>query len=69
MDSITLRVPDISCQHCVKTISAALEALDGVQHVAVDVSGKTVQVDYDAAKVTPDAMAATLAAEDYPVAG
>ncbi len=40
---ITLSVPDVSCEHCVKTVSGALGALPGVAAVNVDLTSKTVR--------------------------
>jgi copper chaperone len=69
MTTETLSVPDISCDHCQRTIESALGRLPGVHRAAVDVAGRTVQVTYDAAAVTPAAIRATLAEEGYEVAG
>ncbi|MCD6594488.1 SO_0444 family Cu/Zn efflux transporter [bacterium] len=38
-------VPDMSCQHCVKTIDSALRKIDGVVDVIIDLSTKKVEVD------------------------
>ncbi|MCL2140496.1 MAG: copper ion binding protein [Dehalococcoidia bacterium] len=43
-------VDGMSCEHCVKAISGAVGALIGVASVAVDLSAKTVMVEYDPAK-------------------
>jgi copper chaperone len=64
-----LTVPDISCAHCVQTVTRALTALDGVQAVDVDIPSKTVRVTHDLSRIGVERMAAALAAEDYPVAG
>jgi copper chaperone len=63
-----LTVPDISCAHCVQMVSGTLSPLDGITSVAVDLPSKTVQVDYDPARITVDRMSDALADEDYPVA-
>jgi copper chaperone CopZ len=52
MTTETLSVPDISCDHCQRTIETALGALPGVR-ADVDVAARTVQVSYDEATVTP----------------
>ena len=44
---ITLSVPDVSCEHCVKTVSGALGALPGVEAVNVDLTSKTVSLRYE----------------------
>ena len=67
MNSVTLNVPDISCEHCERTITNALQPVEGVQSVRVDIPAHQVQVDYDAAQVSIDKMKALLQDEDYPV--
>jgi copper chaperone CopZ len=64
---VTLTIPDMSCAHCVQTVSGALEPLDGVAEVSVDLPGKTATVSYDPARVTLEQMREVLADEDYPV--
>ncbi len=39
-----IKVPDMSCKHCVSRITAALEALEGVDGVSVDLENKTVEI-------------------------
>lgn len=68
MAKTTLTVPDISCEHCERTITEALTPLDGVRSVSVDIPEKQVQVDYDEASVDVERMKAVLQDEDYPVA-
>jgi copper ion binding protein len=63
----SLLVPDMSCQHCVKAIKAALGQLDGVEGVAVDLGSKRVRVTYDDATIAPDVMAKALEAAGYSV--
>ena len=67
MSNVTLRVPDISCEHCERTITNALTPVEGVRSVQVDIPAKEVQVDYDEAKVDVDRMKEILNEEDYPV--
>lgn len=62
-----LTVPDISCAHCVHTVTEALTPIEGVQQVSVDLPSKQVRVEYDAARVGVDRMRKKLAEEDYPV--
>jgi copper chaperone CopZ len=68
MATSVLSVPTISCGHCEKTISEALTPLEGVSSVRVDIPGKTVTVEYDAAATSTDTFKDVLAEEDYPVA-
>ncbi len=69
MTQAVLSVPDISCEHCARTVTNALSPLGGVERVAVDIPAKRVTVDYDAAHVDVAKISAVLADEDYPVAG
>jgi copper chaperone len=68
MAEITFDVPDISCDHCARTIDETLAPLAGVRTVAVDVPAKRVRVEYDERQADPDRLAAALADEGYPVA-
>ena len=65
---ITLNVPDVSCEHCVKTVNGALGALPGVEAVNVDLAGKTVSLRYEPAQVTLERIKETLDDAGYTVA-
>lgn len=39
------RVPDVSCEHCVKAITGELTKIEGVHAVDVDLETKLVTVD------------------------
>jgi copper chaperone CopZ len=47
MTEQTYRVPDVSCDHCVRAITAELTKLPGVEHVGVDLKTKLVTVRHD----------------------
>ncbi len=68
MAKTTLNVPDISCEHCERTITEALTPLDGVRDVKVDIPSKQVNVEYDESTVDVNRFKAVLQEEDYPVA-
>lgn len=53
MSRLTLRVPDMSCGHCVSAISDAVGGLPGVTEVDVDLESKLVEVDGDGVDVAP----------------
>lgn len=63
-----LSVPDVSCEHCVKTINGALGQLSGVEAVSTDIPSKTVHLRYDPSQVTLDSIEATLEEAGYTVA-
>ena len=66
--SITLSVPDVSCEHCVKTVSGALNQQPSVQDVTVDLDQKTVTFAYDPTQVSLDTLEAALDDAGYTVA-
>ena len=68
MMRVVLRVPDISCEHCERTVKQTLGGMRGVRTVDVDVAAKEVRVSYDETSVELDGLKAALAGEDYPVA-
>ncbi|MCD6234097.1 MAG: heavy-metal-associated domain-containing protein [Candidatus Marinimicrobia bacterium] len=43
----TFFIPNISCRHCIMTITRELQNLDGVTSVEEDVSSKHVEVTWD----------------------
>ena len=63
-----LSVPDISCEHCVKTINGTLGALPGVEAVSTDIPTKSVQLRYDPAQVSMEQIEASLDDAGYTVA-
>jgi len=67
MATTVLKVPDISCEHCERTITNALQPVAGIRTVSVDIPGKQVHVDYDEAQVNVDRMKDILQEEEYPV--
>ena len=46
MTSTTYNIPNISCNHCVKTIEYELGEVPGIEDVKADVETKTAEVVY-----------------------
>jgi copper chaperone len=67
MATTVLNVPDISCEHCERTITNALTPVSGVRTVNVDIPTRQVRVDYDEQIVDVNKMKDILQEEDYPV--
>jgi copper chaperone len=67
MATTVLNVPDISCEHCERTITNALTPVEGIRSVRVDIPEKKVRVDYDEGQVSVDRMKEVLQEEEYPV--
>ena len=65
MNQETLRIPNISCGHCVSAIEAELTELDGVTGVKADAGTKTVTVQWDVPASINDIRAA-LTEINYP---
>jgi copper chaperone CopZ len=53
MSRLTLKVPDMSCGHCVSSVSDAVRGLPGVTDVDVDLESKLVEVDGEGVDVAP----------------
>ncbi|MGI8824099.1 MAG: heavy-metal-associated domain-containing protein [Chloroflexota bacterium] len=69
METITLVTPDVSCEHCKRTIEREIGALDGIQGVDVDIDSKHVTVTYNATRIAKSDIVDKLDDEGYPVAG
>jgi len=67
MTTVTYSVPNISCGHCVHTITTELKELAGIEDVKASVDSKQVVVRFDA-PATGDAIETLLAEINYPVA-
>ena len=63
-----ISVPDISCNHCKMSIEGAVGALSGVEKVEVHIEPRTVDVDFDDASVSLDAIHAAIEEQGYEVA-
>jgi len=63
-----LSVPDISCEHCVKTINGALNELPGVEAVTTDIPTKTVHLRYHPSQISMETIKAVLDEAGYSVA-
>lgn len=68
IQEITLSVPDVSCDHCVKTVNGALGTLPGVEAVATDIPTKSVHLRYDPSQLLMEQIEATLEDAGYAVA-
>lgn len=62
---ITLHVEGMSCGHCVRAVTQAIQALDPAAKVQVDLAAKTVAAETSLAR---DVVAAAITEEGYKVA-
>ena len=68
METQTLSVPDISCDHCKMSIEGATSVLAGVTESTVDIPGKTVTISYEADAVGLDEIVSAIEEQGYDVA-
>jgi copper chaperone len=67
MEKTVLSVKGMSCEHCVKAVTQALNALAGVEDVAVDLKGRTASFGYEPSSVSLAAIKAAIVEEGYEV--
>src|SRR5690606_27667418 len=61
------KLADMTCSHCEATVKQAVEAVEGVVGVAVDLEAKTVTVTYDEAKTGLDVIKQAIVDSGYEV--
>jgi copper chaperone CopZ len=66
MPQMTLFAPDITCDHCIATISKAVATVEGARFLAGDPDSRTFAVEVASGAVL-DRVAETLAEEGYPL--
>ena len=69
MKVAVLKVDGMSCEHCVKAITKAVGALNGVGNVQVDLKAKTVSVEHDPEQAPLDKIKAEIEDQGYDVLG
>jgi copper chaperone CopZ len=66
--TVTYSIPNISCNHCVHTVTMEVSDLDGVTSVVADVESKQATIVFEP-PATETGIKDLLAEIDYPVAG
>ena len=67
--TIEIETPTLQCALCETTVKSAVEQVDGVRRVSVDLKTKQVRVSYDEGSTGPGALAAAIAAAGYDADG
>lgn len=67
MEKAIINVEGMSCEHCVKAVTNAVGILPGVFNVGVDLESKTVDVEFDPAKITVDKIKLEIEDQGYDV--
>jgi copper chaperone len=49
-----IQVEGMTCGHCVETVTQAVNSLDGISQISVDLDKKLVSVDFDENRTNPD---------------
>jgi len=66
MTTVTYKIPNISCGHCVHTIQNEVSEMDGVSSVKADLDSKTAEITFDV-PASEQAIKDLLAEINYPV--
>ena len=67
MADVTINIEGMTCQHCVGRVKQALEALDGVQDIEVEVG--SAKVSFDSSVVSKNEIADAVVKAGYTVVG
>ena len=67
MKTVTYKIPNISCGHCVHTIQSEVSELAGVKSVVADMVNKQATISFDD-PASEDKIKSLLAEINYPVA-
>jgi copper chaperone CopZ len=67
METLSLSIRGMSCGNCARGVERTLSGTAGVSKATVDLAAASATVEYDAAKVTPDALAAAVRKLGYEV--
>lgn len=65
MTTTTLKISGMTCGHCVRTVTEALEQVDGVESARVDLQAGRAVIDYDAKRTSSRALANAVMDEGY----
>ncbi len=65
MTQETIKVEGMSCMHCQLRVKKAVEAVEGVQRVDVNLQTKQVTVDYEEGKVNIEKVKAAIRDSGY----
>lgn len=66
METVTLNVKKMTCNHCVMAVKKSLEAIEGVASAEVTLSPPRAVVTCDPSRATVDRLTAATGEEGYP---
>ncbi|MBI3926892.1 MAG: heavy-metal-associated domain-containing protein [Armatimonadetes bacterium] len=62
----TFTLPDMTCGHCEARVTRALQALEGVESVTIELSRQQAEVGWDESRTTRDRIREVLTKAGYP---
>jgi len=65
MSVATLRIEGMTCEHCVRAVTKALETTEGVSRARVDLQDGRAVVEYDETRTNPRELEAAVMDEGY----
>ncbi len=65
MATATLKITGMSCGHCVRSVTEALESVDGVRSAKVDLEAGRATVEYDESTTDPTDLVGAVMDEGY----
>jgi len=68
MEEKTLKVKGMSCEHCVKAVNNALDAISGVADIIVSLKDGTVSFKHDPALASLETIKAAIVEEGFETA-
>lgn len=67
MEKVTLNVEGMTCGHCQSAVTGALQGLEGVVEVDVQLDKGTADITYDKSKISVDQMKEAIEDQGYDV--
>ncbi|MBA4698546.1 MAG: copper chaperone CopZ [Ruminococcus sp.] len=67
MEKSIIKVDGMSCEHCVKAVTNAVNALPGIESVEVDLKAGTVTVEHDPAQSPADKIKFEIEEQGYDI--
>jgi copper chaperone len=65
MATAVLKIEGMTCGHCVRAVTEALESVEGVEHVNVNLADGRAVVDYRDGTATPGGLVVAVIVEGY----
>ena len=62
---VMIQVPTVQCESCVETITTALDKVDGIKSVHIDLDKKIAHINYDDKKIKVEDIRNAIAATGY----